>query len=226
MAQSIEQIVAELDNAYRPQVDLIQKQLAELPAYYQAQEQGLNVARENAFRDITGQANQRGVLYSGMPIQEQTRYTGERYLPALAGLKRQQSEQTTNYQSRINDIRSRQYQQAQSVRQNQLQNELQAQIERERIAAQQRQAASRVSGGRSSGGGGSSAKPTRADYNADLKSIEAAMQNRGQVGSYENMVRQFVQTYAKYGISPQEIGETLYNTYGRYGPRPGKKFYG
>lgn len=226
MAQSIEQIVAELDNAYRPQVDLIQKQLAELPAYYQAQEQGLNVARENAFRDITGQANQRGVLYSGMPIQEQTRYTGERYLPALAGLKRQQSEQTTNYQSRINDIRSRQYQQAQSVRQNQLQNELQAQIERERIAAQQRQAASRVSGGRSGGGGGSSAKPTRADYNADLKSIEAAMQNRGQVGSYENMVRQFVQTYAKYGISPQEIGETLYNTYGRYGPRPGKKFYG
>lgn len=226
MAQTIEQIVAELDNAYRPQVDLIQKQLAELPAYYQAQEQGLNVARENAFRDITGQANQRGVLYSGMPIQEQTRYTGERYLPALAGLKRQQSEQTTNYQSRINDIRSRQYQQAQSVRQNQLQNELQAQIERERIAAQQRQAASRVSGGRSGGGGGSSAKPTRADYNADLKSIEAAMQNRGQVGSYENMVRQFVQTYAKYGISPQEIGETLYNTYGRYGPRPGKKFYG
>lgn len=226
MAQSIEQIVAELENAYKPQVDLIQKQLAELPAYYQAQEQGLNVAKDNAFRDITGQANQRGVLYSGMPIQEQTRYTGERYLPAMAGLKRQQSEQTTGYQSQINDVRSRQYQQAQSIRQNQLQNELQAQIERERIAAQQRQAASRVSGGRSGGGGGSSAKPTRADYNADLKSIEAAMQNRGQVGSYENMVRQFVQTYAKYGISPQEIGETLYNTYGRYGPRPGKKFYG
>jgi len=104
VARSIDQITAELNSAYQPQIDVVNKQMAELPAYYQAQQGGLDTAKTNAFGDITNMASSRGMSYSGMPIAEQSRYVGEKYLPAMAQLKQQQTQQQYGLQTNINDI--------------------------------------------------------------------------------------------------------------------------
>ena len=84
----------ELDSVYNPQRDAYNQQISgyknqlnALPGQQQAQEQGLNAAKTNAFEDITTGANRRGVAFGGIPLEEQNRYTGENYLPALANMK-------------------------------------------------------------------------------------------------------------------------------------------
>ncbi len=180
MARSVDQIIGELNSVYQPQIDNINKQVAELPAYYQAQTAGVNQAKENAFRDITGAASSRGMLYSGMPIAEQTRYTGEKYLPALAQLKQQENQQRFGFQTQLTDIYGKRMAQAQAIQQQELDREMQAQLERERIAAQERAARAAAArsygggGGRSGGGGGGSRMPSVDDAAALVNSLRSS----------------------------------------------------
>ena len=60
------------------------------------------------------------MLYSGMPIAEQSRYTGTKYLPALAQLESQQNQQKFSLTSALNDLNMKKYAQAQTVRQQEL----------------------------------------------------------------------------------------------------------
>ena len=120
MARAIEQIVQELETAYAPQRQAVQERINQLPGYYQAQREGADVARTNAFADITRQANARGMVYSGAPIQEQQRYVGERYLPALAQLSGQEGEQRFNLQQALNQLGERQLTYAQGIRQKEM----------------------------------------------------------------------------------------------------------
>lgn len=181
MARSIEQIQAELNSVYQPQIEQVNKQLAELPAYYTAQTQGLDTAKQNAFRDITGAASAKGMMYSGMPIAEQTRYTGEKYLPALAQLKQQQNQQTYGFQSQLNDIYGKRMAQAQALQQQELDREEQArQAELNRQAQLQaaRMAAARSYGGGGGGGGGRVKAPSVDDAAA----LVNALRSSGQYG--------------------------------------------
>lgn len=149
MAREINQIIQELESAYAPQKKQIQEQISALPSYYQAQAAGLEQARQNAYADIVRRANARGVAYSGAPIQEQQVYTGERYLPALAGLRQQEGTQTFNLQQALGKIGETQRLRAEEIRQAELtreENARQAELNRQ---AQER--AARAAGG---GGGG------------------------------------------------------------------------
>lgn len=189
MARSVDQIIGELNSVYNPQIEQVNKQLAELPAYYQAQTEGLNVAKDNAFRDITGAASARGIVYSGMPIQEQTRYTGEKYLPALAQLQQQKNEKTYGFQSQLTDIYGKRLSQAQALQQQELDREEQArqfELKRqdEERRYQQQLAAQRASASRSGGGGGGRGGSARAKVPtlADAVATVNGMRGEGRYG--------------------------------------------
>lgn len=87
VVQSLDQILAQLDPAYSPQRTVIQNQQATLPGQEAGILSGLDVAKGNAFRDVNTNANSKGLAFSGIPAAEQTRYVGEKYLPAVAGVK-------------------------------------------------------------------------------------------------------------------------------------------
>lgn len=179
MARSIDQIVGELNSVYQPQIEQVNQQLSQLPQYYAAQTQGLNTAKENAFRDITGAASAKGMMYSGMPIAEQTRYTGEKFLPALAQLEQQKNQQTFGFQSQLNDIYSKRMSQAQQLQQQELDREEQArQAEANRQAQLQaaRMAAARSYGGGGGGGGGRVKAPSIDDAAALVNSLRSSGQ--------------------------------------------------
>lgn len=186
MAQAADEIIRELEGFYAPQKQLVQQQVAQLPQYYDAQTQGLGVAKDNAFRDITNQASARGIAYSGMPIAEQTRYTGEKYLPALAGLKKDQNDQNFSLQGTLADIASRQAQQAYGIREKQVARDEQARqaaLDRQLAERQfaQEQAAKRSSGG-SSARGGSSAKAAAAPQMNDYVALINSLRSTGKIG--------------------------------------------
>lgn len=194
MARAIDQIQAELASAYQPQSDLVNQQIAELPAYYQAQTQGLDTAKENSFRDITNQASARGIAYSGMPIAEQTRYLGSTYLPALAGLAQQQNQQRYSLQTTLNDINTQRLTRAQALQQQELDREqLQRQYDQQ-VAQQERQFQQQQAASRASYGGSSAATAPSIDDAVELinqlrqsgqygdsgyGSIAQALQNKG-----------------------------------------------
>lgn len=73
-----------LEGQYQPQVYQLQNEVADLPRQQQAVTDSLNQAKVNAFKDITNSANAKGVLFSGVPIDQQSTYVGTKYLPALA----------------------------------------------------------------------------------------------------------------------------------------------
>jgi hypothetical protein len=156
MARTIDQIQAELNAAYQPQADIVNQQIAALPQYYGEQQQALDVARQNAYRDILGGASARGMAYSGMPIAEQTRYMGTKYLPALAGLAQQQSQQRASLQSALNDIYSQRLQRAQAIQQQELDREQQQRQFEQQLAMTR----SMYGGGGGYSGGGSSSGAT------------------------------------------------------------------
>ena len=86
MARALDQIISELDSVYRPQRDLYNQQLSQQDPQMEAEQKGLMAQKEDSFRQITDQANRRGMFYSGLPIAEEQRYTGQQFLPAMANL--------------------------------------------------------------------------------------------------------------------------------------------
>lgn len=98
-----------------------------------------------------------------------------------------------------------------------------AQFEESKKAAA-RTAAS--SGGRSTGTAGAGAGTNRAAYDGDLGNLESALKS-GKAPNYEQAVSSLVSKYAGRGISPQEIGDYVYQLYGRFFNTAGtKRFYG
>lgn len=85
--QSLDQIIASLDPAYQPSKDLYNQQIAALPGQETDAIAGLDTAKQNSFTDINRQANSKGLAFSGIPSEEQARYLGATYLPAVANLK-------------------------------------------------------------------------------------------------------------------------------------------
>lgn len=91
VVQGLDQILASLAPAYSGQSDVINQQKAALPGKFQAQTEALGAEKTNTFRDINTGANAKGLAFSGIPIEEQARYLGTKYLPGLTNLKTQQN---------------------------------------------------------------------------------------------------------------------------------------
>jgi hypothetical protein len=86
----------------------------------QAEEQGLNAAKTDAFSQIETAANRRGVFYGGMPIAEEQRYTGAQFLPSVANLRSKYAQQKFDLTSALNKVTSDEYNNANGIHQNEL----------------------------------------------------------------------------------------------------------
>ena len=225
MAREIQQIMTELETAYAPQRQAVQERMNQLPGFYEAQRGGVETARTNAYQDITRQANARGMVYSGAPIQEQQRYTGERYLPALAQLSGQEGEQRFGLQQALNQLGERQLTYAQQIRtkEQELDEErrrfdLQMQAQREAEVRAARAAASAGAGlrfGNNNKTPNAPAATVRQVYDQSVQQLEGLLKGRN-APSYEQAVDTMVSKFGGQGISAQEIGSYLYNLYSRY----------
>lgn len=115
MARTLDQIMQSLAPSYDQQTGLVKQQLDAIPGQEQATLAGLDQAKTNAFDQVRSDANARGVLYSGAPINEQQKYLGSTYLPALANVKAASQQDRYKLQSSLADIAQRRNAQAQDI---------------------------------------------------------------------------------------------------------------
>ena len=123
MARELSQILTELNNVYNPQRDIYNKQISALDPQQQAEQKGLQAAKQDAFAEIDTGANRRGLFYSGIPIGEQQRYTGSTFLPAVANLHAKYAQQKFNLQDALAKITQDQYNSAYGIRQKEIDSE-------------------------------------------------------------------------------------------------------
>jgi hypothetical protein len=151
MPQTLEQIMTSLAGQYDPQEQLIQKQVDALPGQETAAVSGLEQARTNAFDGITKGANAKGMLYSGTPINDQNKYVGATYLPALAQVKQNTQDQSYKLQAALLGVRQDRGNRAQDIQMAQSKAEAEEAsrqqslaLERQKLAVQQAAASAKV----------------------------------------------------------------------------------
>lgn len=120
MARALTDILTELRSADQPQIDQYNKQIQAVDPAQQAEEQGLQQAKQDAFAQIDQTANRRGMFYSGLPIAEEQKYTGANFLPSLANLRSKYAQQKFDLTNALNKISQDEMSQAQGIRQNEL----------------------------------------------------------------------------------------------------------
>lgn len=144
MARPLDQILGELNAVYNPQKDVINSQIGALDPQQQEEQKGLEAAKQDAFGQITQQANRRGLFYSGIPVAEEQKYTGASFLPAVANLRSRYAQQRFNLQNALADLTKDQYLKGQDI----------YQTEMNRDAEDRRAAANRAALASPSFGGG------------------------------------------------------------------------
>lgn len=176
--RNVDQILAELDPAFKPQRQLIQKQQAALPNQLRAGRQRLEGEQKNAFGEINRGANRRGLNFSGIPLAEQADFTSDVFLPGLTDLESQNQQQGFALQQALNDIFANQRTQAQTIRQ-QEQDRLfafqQEQRAAQRAAAAARQQAASIA---SAFGAGSSGGGNAGPGQEEIRQAEQSINNR------------------------------------------------
>lgn len=137
-----------MNSVYNPQRDSYNAQINAIDPQLEAEQKGLQAQKTDSFQQITDQANRRGLFYSGLPVQEEQRYTGTQFLPAVANLHAKYANQKFGLQDALAKITADQYNQAYNIRGKEEELDLQRQLANEAAA---RDAAARASAG---GGGG------------------------------------------------------------------------
>lgn len=105
--KTLDQVLTELQGTYDPQIQSLQKQQSMIPDQIAQNEQQLGAKQEQAFGDILNGARRRGLGFSGIPLQEQAKYTATDYLPALANLHTAGIQQAQSLQDAINQVLER-----------------------------------------------------------------------------------------------------------------------
>jgi len=120
MDQRLQEIYNQLESVYAPQRTALRQQQPLLEQQAVAQRASLEQARQNAFRDITTAAGRRGMLFSGFTPEEEARYTGTKYLPALAGIEQTLQQRKLGLEQQLTQLQSQQRQSAQDLLSKQL----------------------------------------------------------------------------------------------------------
>lgn len=137
MARSTDQILRELDAFFAPSRKVINQQRKQIDPQINTQLAALDTQKENAFRDITRQANRRGVVFGGLPIEEQARYVGERFLPARAEVRGKGQEARNTLAAALADLEKEKGLLAQQIKQTELDREAAQRAAQQAAAAQQ-----------------------------------------------------------------------------------------
>lgn len=114
--QSLEEIIAQLTPAQQGQKDYIAGQQALVPGQLDVQKQALEAQRQNQFRDIRNVASRSGNTWSGIPLEEQARYLGEKFLPGLANVDAEGQQRMSALEKALIDLDTQTYNQAFSER--------------------------------------------------------------------------------------------------------------
>lgn len=159
MARALDQIIKELDSVYNPQRGVYNSQITGLDPQQDAEMKGLEAQKQDSFQQITQGANRRGLFYSGLPIAEEQRYTGQNFLPAVANLRGKYANQRFGLMDALAKVTEAQSKQAWGIHQGELQVDEERRQFDERLAAQQRaeaenRAASERAARASAGAGG------------------------------------------------------------------------
>lgn len=126
MARTLDQIIAELNPTYQPQIQSVQTQLGQIPGQIQVQEQAVGAQKDQAYEDIISGARRRGLGFAGIPLGEQAKYAATNYAPALANLRQAGVQQATSLQDAINQIQERRDTLARSIQGTEQANEFSA----------------------------------------------------------------------------------------------------
>lgn len=192
----------QLNPYFDPQRAVIAQQRAALEPQMQAQISALEQAKINAYRDIGTTARARGMQFSGFSPEQEARYTGATYLPALANVKAQYAAGMTALDKALADIGLAQGTQALNIYQTEkTRAQEQEQWQREmdwktREAELNRRATS-------AGGGGGGSTRTGA--------VKATMQQRGDRGFDFTDANGNAISAARYAeLTGQGIGTVLY----------------
>jgi hypothetical protein len=154
MAQDLSSIISELDAAYNPSRQVINDRINGLQGAQDSDIAGLEGQKVQAFDDITNGARSKGMGFSGIPIQEQAKYTASSFLPAVAKVKQSYNEGRNSLVDALNNMNIDQRKTAMSIRETQQNRDYQAEQDRlTREAATRAAAASSASLGSILGGG-------------------------------------------------------------------------
>lgn len=146
--RALDQILAELNPIYQPQVDLYRQRQADIPGQIASEEAGLEAKKNVAFDSILGGARQRGLGFSGIPLGEQAKYTATDYLPAVAKLRQSGRQQAQSLEEALLGINERKQTAAMGMRQYEQQryDQHMEQLRREEEARRQQAEAQRAAG--------------------------------------------------------------------------------
>lgn len=233
---TLDQIIAEINGVYQPQVNAIEQRRAQIPGMIQAEQAGLDARKESAFEGIVNQARRRGtgVAFGGIPLADQAKYTATDYLPAQARLIQSGREQQMSLTDALNQIYERRNAFAYQIKQNddqlaesRRQFDANLAFQREQQAAQLRAAAAAnaASFAPSIGGGGgapapSAARPTAPTQNYignnDLRGrLNYAAQREGNKDAA--IALKFVGNDGKYNLNPNITNINILNALNRLG---------
>lgn len=205
MARTISQIRASLASLYDPQADLLRRQQATIPGEEQATVAGLEQAKTNAFGDIDNAANARGMAYSGAPIAEQQRFVGEKFLPALAGVRSDYAGRRSKLEAGLLDLEAGRSREAQDIYSGELKAEAENEDRRyKRAVEQERLQIDRTKAAQSKAARQPSAAERQQSFNTDLMS---ALSYYSSPKTYKPFTREDVAKTlaANYGIPYDQV---------------------
>lgn len=189
MPRALEQIIKELDSVYSPQRDIYNKSLQALPQQQEGELKGLEAAKTDSFGQIVTGANRRGVAFGGIPLEEQAKYLGASYLPAVANLKNRFTQQDFNIRDALAQIGISQRKDAQNIWDTEYTREEEKRQFDLRMAAE-REAASRAAAASGGGGGGNPYydPPTNTGDPAPQESMRQRWQREASAGDWNAQV--------------------------------------
>lgn len=201
----------QLGAVYDPQVKQIQTEIGQLDPQLQSTLSSLDQAKVNAFSDITNSANSKGMLFSGFAPDQEAKYIGTTYLPAVANAKAAGLSAKNSLLEKINEINAQRASQAQSnVSASQTAAADAAYKNAQLGLAQQRL---NISAARAAQGGGPKApttQQTQASFNKDLSSIFQGYDPKNKAMNYYTEKVVIPQLMQKYGYSSDAVAKQVY----------------
>jgi len=117
--QGLDQIIAELNPAFQQSTDVLAQRKAGIAPKYDAQRSGLEAARVQGFNTINNQATNRGLSFSGIPLDEQATYLSTQYLPGQQAANAAQNSDELQLDQALADLNLTKSNQAMQIRQTQ-----------------------------------------------------------------------------------------------------------
>lgn len=219
--RTLDQIISELRSPFDAQTNSLQERANLIPQQIEAEEQGLNAKKDQAFGDIVNSARRRGLGFSGIPSGEQATYLSTDFLPAQARLRMSGREQAMSLQDAILGINERRDTLGQQIYQQEQDREFQRTQAEAQRAFEARQAELNRQAQRAAA---ASAMPTLGAIGGAAPQARVERTARGGFNFFDANNKPI--TAAQYAVKTgQNIGDVLFEL-GQNGDQAARQIYG